>query len=79
VCPSNCIYVEPAENPPDNRVSGGERYAKDYRINMERCIFCGFCEEACPVGAIVMGKEYELTEYERKNFMYAKDRMLIRR
>src|ERR1700682_1299664 len=27
-CPSNCIYIEAAENPAAARISGGERYAK---------------------------------------------------
>lgn len=49
-CPAYAIYVEPAENDPENPVSAGERYAKVYEINMLRCIFCGLCEEACPRG-----------------------------
>src|ERR1700676_3080390 len=27
-CPSNCIYIEAAENTESTRISGGERYAK---------------------------------------------------
>jgi formate hydrogenlyase subunit 6/NADH:ubiquinone oxidoreductase subunit I len=27
-CPSNCIYIEAAENTDKKRISGGERYAK---------------------------------------------------
>ena len=26
---------------------------------MLRCVFCGFCEEACPVDAIRMGPEWQ--------------------
>jgi len=40
-CPSNCIYIEAAENIETNRVSGAERYAKEYIIDYNRCIFCG--------------------------------------
>ena len=47
-CPSNCIYIEAAENTAENRVSGAERYAKVYNIDYNRCIFCGYCVEACP-------------------------------
>ena len=32
-----------------------------YEINMLRCIFCGYCEDACPTEAIVLGHEYELS------------------
>ena len=31
-----------------------ERYASRYEINMLRCIFCGYCEDACPTNAIVL-------------------------
>ena len=61
-CPAYAIYVEAAENDPDDPTSAGERYASIYEINMLRCIFCGFCEEACPTGAVVLGHEFELDE-----------------
>jgi len=48
ICPSGAIYVEAAENTEGERYSKGERYACIYEINMTRCIFCGYCEEACP-------------------------------
>jgi len=37
--PSNCIYIEAAENTEEHRVSGAERYAKVYNIDYNRCIF----------------------------------------
>lgn len=76
-CPAYAIYVEAAENNPDNPTSAGERYAKIYEINMLRCIFCGMCEEACPTGAIVLGHEFELADFEHDNFVYGKEDMLI--
>jgi len=30
----------------------GRRYPEFFRINFSRCIFCGYCEEACPTYAI---------------------------
>src|SRR5258708_1022138 len=54
-CPSNCIYIEAAENTEENRISGAERYAKVYNIDYNRCIFCGYCVEACPTDAITHG------------------------
>ena len=47
-CPSNCIYIEAGDNTETNRISGAERYAKVYNIDYNRCIFCGYCVEACP-------------------------------
>ena len=56
--------------------STGERFAAIYEINMIRCIFCGYCEEACPVDAIRLGPEYELADFDRKNFVYTKEMLL---
>ena len=64
-CPADCIRVVAAENTPDHQVSAGERYAAVYEINMTRCIFCGYCEVACPFDAITMGNDYELADYDR--------------
>lgn len=72
VCPSQAIYVKPAQNDPDDPHSHGERYASDFQINMLRCIFCGYCEEACPTGAIILGNEYELSGYDRESLIYTK-------
>ena len=65
-----------AENTEEKRVSPGERYAKTYEINMLRCIFCGYCEDACPVQAIVLGPEYELSDTSREKFIYTKEKLL---
>jgi NADH-quinone oxidoreductase subunit I len=75
-CPSKAIYVEAAENDPEDPVSPGERYATKYEINMIRCIFCGFCEEACPVDAIRLGPEYELSDFDRHSMVYTKEMLL---
>ena len=76
-CPSYAIYVESAENDPDDPVSPGERYARIYEINMLRCIFCGMCEEACPTGAVVLGHEFEMADYRYGDMVYGKDDMLV--
>ncbi len=73
VCPSQAIYVKPAENNPEDPHSHGERYASDFQINMLRCIFCGYCEEACPTGAIILGNDYELSADTREELIYTKD------
>lgn len=91
-CPTQCIYVEAGENavgpavgpsaepalgPIDAvRRSPGERYAEIYEINLLRCMFCGYCEEACPTGAIVMRREFALADLSRERLIYTQDRLL---
>lgn len=75
-CPARCIYVEAAENTDAERYSPGERYAAKYEINMIRCIFCGYCQDACPTGAIVLRKDFELSDYNRDDFLYTKTMLL---
>lgn len=77
ICPAYAIYVEAAENDPQNPVSAGERYAKVYEINMLRCIFCGLCEEACPTGAVVLGYDFEMADYRYSDLVYGKEDMLV--
>jgi NADH-quinone oxidoreductase subunit I len=76
-CPANAITVIGAENTPDDRRSPGERYAASYEIDELRCIFCGLCEEACPTDAIVLTPRFEMADYRRGAFVYAKDRLLV--
>ena len=76
-CPANAITVIGAENAPDDRRSPGERYAARYEIDELRCIFCGMCEEACPTDAIVLTPRFEMADYRRGSFVYAKDRLLV--
>jgi NADH-quinone oxidoreductase subunit I len=75
-CPADCIYIEAAENTPQNPVSAGERYAAVYEIDMLRCIFCGFCEEACPTGAITLEPILDISDYTRAPLIYTKDMLL---
>ncbi|MGE5644562.1 MAG: NADH-quinone oxidoreductase subunit NuoI [Acidobacteriota bacterium] len=75
-CPSNCIYIEAAENTEPVRISGGERYAKVYNIDYSRCIFCGYCVEACPTDAIVHGHGFEIASYNTSTLIYRKEQLL---
>ncbi len=75
-CPTEAIYVDAAENDPENPISPGERYAKTYEINLLRCIFCGDCEVACPTEAIVLGHEFALANYDRHDFVLTKETLL---
>jgi formate hydrogenlyase subunit 6/NADH:ubiquinone oxidoreductase subunit I len=68
-------FVQEADH--DGSVQAGPRYASVYQIHKTRCIFCGYCEEACPVGAIFMGKDYELAVYSKDDFVWDKTELLV--
>ena len=76
-CPSNCIYIEAAENTAEKRISCSERYAKVYNIDYNRCIFCGYCVEACPTDAITHGHGFELATLNATNLVMRKEDMLV--
>ncbi len=75
-CPSDCIYIEAAENTDKLRMSGGERFAQVYNIDYNRCIFCGYCVEACPTDAITHGHGFEIASYNTSTLVYRKEQML---
>lgn len=55
----------------------GRRYARWFRINFSRCIFCGLCAEACPTLAIQMTPDYEICERDIMDLVYEKENLLI--
>jgi NADH-quinone oxidoreductase subunit I len=75
-CPANCIFIEAAENTETQRISAGERYAKTYNIDYSRCIFCGYCVEACPTDAITHGHSIDLAPYDINAMIYRKEQLL---
>ena len=58
------------------RISAGERYASVYNIDYSRCIFCGYCVEACPTDAITHGHGFELATYDINSMVYRKEQLL---
>ena len=67
---------KPRRTPTRARISGGERYAKVYNIDYNRCIFCGYCVEACPTDAITHGHGFEVSSYNTSTLIKRKEDML---
>jgi len=74
VCPTQCITIEAEEE--EEGYEWKEKRPARFEINMLRCMFCGFCVEACPKEAISMTRDYELADYTRGDLVYDKDRLL---
>lgn len=73
VCPSECLYIEAAEEA-DPEI---QKYPSTFILDVSRCCFCGFCVEACPEDAIRMDTEnLEFAERYRKDLVYDLDRLL---
>ncbi|MCB0340734.1 MAG: NADH-quinone oxidoreductase subunit I [Pseudobdellovibrionaceae bacterium] len=73
-CPAQCITITAAEHE-DPTV---EKYPISYEIDILRCVFCGFCEEACPVDAIRMGPEWQTPALAGGDFHYDIKRLAYR-
>jgi NADH-quinone oxidoreductase subunit I len=73
VCPAKCINIVAgeAENDP------AEKFPVSFDIDMLRCIYCGFCVEACPKDAIRMDTRiYEINAYTRQDMVHSKAYMV---
>jgi NADH-quinone oxidoreductase subunit I len=70
-CPSRCIKVissEDAERPL-------QRFASEFYIDITKCVFCGYCVEACPVNALAMTKVYEFSTHDKRTLLFDKKRL----
>ena len=72
VCPAKCITIVAGEGEADE----AEKYPVRFEIDMLRCIYCGFCVEACPKDAIRMDtKIYAINGSSRQDLVHNKPYM----
>jgi NADH-quinone oxidoreductase subunit I len=48
-----------------------------YNIDYNRCIFCGYCVEACPTDAITHGHGFELASLNATTLVMRKEDLLV--
>jgi NADH-quinone oxidoreductase subunit I len=73
VCPSRCIRIRVHKE----KKNGGHRRVIDcYRIEALRCVYCGYCEEVCPVNAVVLTEVFEYGTADRPSLYFTKEQLL---
>jgi NADH-quinone oxidoreductase subunit I len=70
MCPSECIHIYTSDGPDH------EKLLDRYEIDTLRCVYCAFCVEACPYGAVVMSEHFAFSGYTKEEFLYTKDQLL---
>jgi NADH-quinone oxidoreductase chain I len=74
ICPTDCITVIPMEDDTGRGIA--DRVPRVWDVDLARCLFCGYCEDACPTTAIRLGREYEYASYDLASAVLHVDELL---
>jgi NADH-quinone oxidoreductase subunit I len=69
-CPENLIVVGWERNPETKR-----KELVTFTYDTSRCMFCGLCEDACPVDALELTQDFELASFTREGAIF--DRQVL--
>src|SRR6478736_2983807 len=73
--PTITVQFPEAKTPMSPRFRGLHALRR-YDIDLTKCIFCGFCEESCPVDSIVETHIFEYHGEKRGDLYFTKDMLL---
>ncbi len=73
-CPLGIIKIvtKPSETAP---LQGDKYLLETFDIDLQRCMFCGLCVEACPYDALFMGSGFEEGQYKRTDLVISIDQL----
>lgn len=69
-CPENLIVVGSTRDPKTKH-----KVLTTFTYDLSRCMFCGLCEDACPVDALELTQDFELASFSRKGMIW--DRQML--
>ncbi len=69
-CPETLIVVGSERNEKTRR-----KELTIFTYDTSRCMFCGLCEDACPVDALELTQDFELASYTREGAIW--DRQML--
>jgi NADH-quinone oxidoreductase subunit I len=69
-CPEHLIIVGSERNEETRR-----KELTHFTYDTSRCMFCGLCEDACPVDALELTQDFELAYYTREGAIW--DRQML--
>lgn len=75
ICPTDCITVVPMEDDTGRGIA--DRVPRVWDVDLGRCLFCGYCEDACPTRAIRLGREYEVATEDLASATLHVDELLL--
>jgi NADH-quinone oxidoreductase subunit I len=64
-CPENLIIVGSQRNEKTRR-----KELTEFTYDLSRCMFCGLCEDACPVDALELTQDFEMANYSREGLIW---------
>jgi NADH-quinone oxidoreductase subunit I len=67
-CPEGLIVVGSERNEQTKR-----KELTTFTYDISRCMFCGLCEDACPVDALELTQDFEMAAYGREGMVWDRE------